>query len=335
MAGFLLAELTVRSDTADGLATRLCSADRVPSCTSRDLEPILRALQREGRVHCVESTMGGALVWAPAAKSVGGSTAGFPVARTIVSPARPAHSRGHHILEQLQELTLTPAGNPRPGSVGLLVKWRDRSMDARVEVVDDLHDKRRFWLCLRITQAQVWTRLRTTAETPSPSWLLPWRAAPDIPSDLPFLLAWRSVDLEGVVDAICEAADTLRFGSLADVSVLAISPPRPSGDRRASNDDHTVTRLLRRRGVIPGGRKHPVRGTCDRCGQPLSDPYSLLIGIGPTCRQYYPPHVINAVARSAASGDRSGSYTRSPADALLHLAQAWAHSAHPASQQGR
>jgi len=203
-----------------------------------------------------------------------------------------------------------------------------------VEVVDDLHDRRCFWLCLRIAGAQEWTRLRTTAETPSPGWLLPWRVPPEAPSDLPFLLAWRSVDLDGVVDAVCEVADTLRFGSLADASVVAIPPPRRNGDREASKDDHTVTRLIRRRGVVSGGRKDPVRGSCDRCGQPLSDPYSLLVGIGPICRQYYPPHVIAAVARNAALGDGSGSYRRSPTDALLHLAQAWARLSYHGSQDG-
>ncbi len=55
LAGRLLAELNMRVDTADGLASRLRAAGLVAECTAKDLESILRALERDGRVRGVDS----------------------------------------------------------------------------------------------------------------------------------------------------------------------------------------------------------------------------------------------------------------------------------------
>jgi len=322
LAEYLLAELALRSDTASGLMDRLAGARRMAVGDSRYIEMHLRALQREGKVRNSACAAGG-VAWSLAEPSRRGTTPDVGSRAQV----RPAHGAGRHVLDQLQELALTPAGNPRPGSTGLRVRWRDRAFDARVEVVDEQQGAQCFWLCVRVLRTREWASLRATAETPSPGWMLPWLAAPEKPGDLPSLLAWRSVDLDGVVDAFVEVGDALRFGSLADAAVVAIKAPRPTPDRSNTADGETVNRLIRRRGRIPAGRKYPIRVSCARCGQPLSDPYSLLIGIGPTCRQHYPRPVIAAVARGAVTGASSGTYTRSPTDALLQLAHDWAHAA--------
>lgn len=322
LAGYLLAELAVRPDTASGLMHRLGEARGIDLESPRYLELHLRALQREGKVRNSASATGD-VAWSLAEPSRHGHTPDGGSRAQV----RPALEQGLHILDRLRDLALTPAGNPRPGATGVEIRWRGRTMTLRVEVVDEREGAQCFWLCLRVSRTRDWMRLHATAETPSPGWMLPWLVATKESADLPSLLAWRSVDLDGVVDAIIEVGDALRFGSLADVTVATIKTPRPAPDRSESVDGAAVGRLLRRRGPIPPGRKYPVRGTCDRCGQPLSDPYSLLIGVGPVCRQHYPPQVIAAVARGAVTGASSGTYTRSPTDALLQLAQAWAHAA--------
>lgn len=54
--------------------------------------------------------------------------------------------------------------------------------------------------------------------------------------------------------------------------------------------EQTVRRLVRR----ATSRGAALR-TCERCGQPLSDPASVSVGIGPECRKYYSAEVLRAV----------------------------------------
>ena len=75
--------------------------------------------------------------------------------------------------------------------------------------------------------------------------------------------------------------------------------------------------------MSPAGRVHPVSGFCDHCGQPLSDPYSLLVGVGPVCRGYYEHGVIRGVAlASEAPRSKSGIYPGAE-EAVKQLRLAW------------
>ena len=89
-------------------------------------------------------------------------------------------------------------------------------------------------------------------------------------------------------------------------------------------DQLTISRLVRRRGAIPTGRRYPISGSCDHCGQPLSDPYSLLIGVGPVCRGYYSPRVLAAVAATRAPLPEERPQVRTASVALQALAREWA-----------
>jgi hypothetical protein len=83
---------------------------------------------------------------------------------------------------------------------------------------------------------------------------------------------------------------------------LHISPERPhlsltecttiELERRL--DVSTVTRRLQARRASGS----LARAVCDRCGLPLSDRESVRLGIGPECRKYYLPEVLQAVSRS-------------------------------------
>jgi hypothetical protein len=221
----------------------------------------------------------------------------------------------------LPDMTRTPAGNLRTGAISLEVSGRHGTITARIEVVDD---EAAYWFCVRACDPTTWAALRDEAETPSADWTLPWRPAPTAAQTLPALLAWRSADLSATIAAACNVAAALQIKSADTVKLrILAAPPKRFPDLAA--EERTIERLTRRRGAIPSGRTHPVQGWCDHCGQPLSDPYSLLVGIGPVCRQYYSPRVLSAVARARSPVDSSSSVSRrTPADALARLAQDWA-----------
>jgi len=62
----------------------------------------------------------------------------------------------------------------------------------------------------------------------------------------------------------------------------------------AAEFDRAVERLGSRQYRPGQGRKRFVVTTCARCGQPLSDPNSVILGIGPDCLKYFDPTVLAA-----------------------------------------
>ena len=219
----------------------------------------------------------------------------------------------------LPGLALTPAGNPRPGSLLIDASGPQGRLSARIEVVDD---ELPFWFCLPARSRKEWNALREGAETTSGSWSLPWRRATE-PAPLPAPLAWRSGKLDQVIRAASRASTALNLPTFDSVAVTALKPEKAPQDSVA-REDQVIQRLTRRRGTIPSGRKYPIMGSCDRCGHALSDPYSLLVGVGPECRKYYSRRVLAAVA--TASGPAGGGPTYlggAPADAVARLAAAW------------
>lgn len=55
--------------------------------------------------------------------------------------------------------------------------------------------------------------------------------------------------------------------------------------------------IPRRRSHGGGSRRAPVVSSCDRCGQPLSDPYSVAIGVGPECQRYYDQTMLQRIRK--------------------------------------
>lgn len=149
----------------------------------------------------------------------------------------------------------------------------------------------------------------------SPGWSLPLvQPTPD--SLLPQVAVWR-------IQSARQAAETVR-------SVLEGRLGLPAERVRTSHDDCTPGELDRRVtgqrtiGRVQGSRtrKNIATRSCDRCGQPLSDPESVRLGIGPECRRYYGQEVLNAVRRGpSAEVRRLGA--KSQADWLSDVQRSW------------
>lgn len=249
-------------------------------------------------------------------------TAGFAGVATdgVYFDIRPEHRLVLTLKAQLPDLTQTPAGHLRTGSIRLDAKGPAGALSARFEVVDD---ETSYWFCCRASDPHSWASLYRGAETVSAGWALPLGPAP-ADQLLPAPLIWRNAELLGAVRAACATAAALGASAFDTVRLTSLpAPVRPVTLR--NTDQETVARITRRRGVIPAGRKYPIQGSCDRCGQPLSDPYSLLVGVGPVCRGYYSPHVLAAVARARepVAGPSATGRARTPADAVARLAADW------------
>jgi hypothetical protein len=136
------------------------------------------------------------------------------------------------------------------------------------------------------------------------NWSLPLVPAASPPT-LPEVLVWRTSSpraASGVVRAALEQ----RLGVPARRVRLRRDSCTPRElDLRAS-EETTIRRLRDHR-----GRKDiPIRA-CDRCGQPLSDPASVALGIGPECRKYYAREVLAAVRKPGRTPSRRGTKTHS------------------------
>jgi hypothetical protein len=240
-------------------------------------------------------------------------------ARVKADFVRPEERLRHTLLGELPKLTVTPAGKRRAVSVQIDAKGTDGNLRARLEVIDGTGAT--LWFCIRVGTHEDWVALRDGGESTT-SWSLPLRPAPQR-SDYPAPLIWRCREIEEIASAAERVSKALHLDKFDTVELTVIPPPRPASDG-ATGDAATAQRLIRRRGLIPRGRKYPVRGYCDHCGQPLSDPYSLLVGVGPVCRQYYSPAVLRAVASASGALSDGTVATRTPADAVAQLAAIWA-----------
>ncbi|MFF0341566.1 DUF6011 domain-containing protein [Kribbella sp. NPDC004875] len=170
----------------------------------------------------------------------------------------------------------------------------------RLDFVDGAR-KHPIWLACLVEGEVI--RDELLAESPlvlGRNWSLPLvRPAPD--SSPPLVAVWRT-------SSPGEAADTVRsvlegrLGIAAERVHLTRDECTPRElDRRVTGQ--AVVQRLRR----SGGRKGVVRRSCDRCGQPLSDPESVRLGIGPECRSYYSRQILDAVRRPSADVRRPGS----------------------------
>lgn len=241
---------------------------------------------------------------------------------------RAAHAR-RHVLLPPRDLTVrpywdlrftkqlhTPEGHLRDGPFMVSVRGRSKAVLFRIEVVQD---ERPLWLCLRVTDSARLSLLSGTAETLSVGWRSPLRFASETAA-LPVPLMWRCANAEQLLQRIVQICATDGIDQIESIDVGA---PAQSAATGAQREDREVARLISRRGAIPRGRRYPISGSCDHCGQPLSDPFSLLIGIGPVCRGYYSPRVIQRVAADLHVERLDPSTSRDPEDAIARLRAAW------------
>jgi hypothetical protein len=69
-----------------------------------------------------------------------------------------------------------------------------------------------------------------------------------------------------------------------------------------------------------GRKRFPVK-TCAKCGQPLSDPRSVILGIGPDCLKYFDPKVLAAAKAWKPGSVRS--LGRTPREYFSSITSAW------------
>jgi hypothetical protein len=214
---------------------------------------------------------------------------------------------------------LTPAGNPRVGPVIVTSKAPQLLPDLfeiRILTVDATSSP--FWVCAHIADLELWHDLFEEAQTLDAAWEIPLLPATEFPTALPAPLIWRLPTAEA---AVYQVATILNYLPAFTYEALLLKKP-PVPLEQLTTIGAEVRRLVARRGTISRGRKYPVAGYCDRCKLPLSDPYSLLVGIGPVCREYYDPEVVKRVASTSITAsdhaDPSGE-----AEAVHALQVAW------------
>jgi hypothetical protein len=145
------------------------------------------------------------------------------------------------------------------------------------------------WAALLVPGRKVFDVLAADrARALGPGWSLPLiDPRPDAP--LPQVLVWRSsaaVDGAAVVRRVMEE----RLGVAAGRVAVRRDVCTPAELDRRVTGESTVRRLRQ-----SSGRTGFAVRACDRCGQPLSDPDSVRLGIGPECRRYYSREVLAAV----------------------------------------
>jgi hypothetical protein len=217
----------------------------------------------------------------------------------------------------LRSRLVTPAGNPRSGPVIVTAASAELGLapfEIRALMLDSPDP---FWVCAKVQVRSFWERLFPKAETLSQTWSLPLRPAPRVSPGLPAALIWR----RRTVDAAVAQVEAV-FASLPGMSYDAAQIQDSPQEIHKTHNESEVQRLLRRRGPVPRGHGHPAAGFCDYCGHPLSDPYSLLVGVGPVCRAHYRPEVIAKVAATASSSPEFRELI-SEVEAVHHLRAAW------------
>lgn len=150
------------------------------------------------------------------------------------------------------------------------------------------------WIATAVTNPEDWIAAsRAGAWSLRPGWKLPLVKAAEVPGGAPMVLVYReasAADAAQRVQAVVAELWDVQSGT-ARLEKVTCSPAEL--ERRVLGE-HTVRRLVAR--ATPRG---PTVKTCERCGQPLTDPSSVALGIGPECRKYYSTEVLRAVkARS-------------------------------------
>ncbi|NYE38621.1 hypothetical protein F4692_003771 [Nocardioides cavernae] len=150
------------------------------------------------------------------------------------------------------------------------------------------------WATLRNAPRAAWSAHHESrfirearAIAPSALGLVPVHTAPDVDASA-WLLVWAFTSIPdarvAVKSQFLEASpDTAPELKVERHPVAAVA-----------EFDRAVERLGSRQYRPGQGRKRFAVTSCARCGQPLSDPNSLILGIGPDCLKYFDPTVLVA-----------------------------------------
>ena len=185
------------------------------------------------------------------------------------------------------------------------------SLSLRCDLV--LDTPRSLWIALSIVGPAMLAAVRSDGMyTLSPGWRLPLRllAAHDI--ELPVLVVWKALDAPSASLSI----RTLLEGNLGvaagRVRLISAHCSPAEAERRAG-----VRASVRRvQGFGVGSSAAMSNARCDKCGQPLTDPDSIRVGLGPWCRASYGHEYLQAMrdrvipTRMSFSGKTPGEWLR-------------------------
>jgi len=197
------------------------------------------------------------------------------------APPRPAATLADNIRFALTETDTDRLLVTAPGVEGASVLRCDFVRGDRGEEI---------WIAWPAVSSEEWRpAAQAGAWSLGPGWKLPLTLAPDAPGDHPPVLVFRE---RSAADA-AHRVQTLVAGTWgipegrARLEKITCTPAEL--ERRVLGEQ-TVRRLVAR--STPRG---PAVRTCERCGQPLTDPSSVALGIGPECRKYYSAEILRAV----------------------------------------
>jgi Family of unknown function (DUF6011) len=168
-----------------------------------------------------------------------------------------------------------------------------------------------------VNQALMRRLLRSAPSVLSPGLQLPLIAPSSDATLTPTAFVWR-------LSSPHEAAEKFRevVGDHLEIHPSCLRTDKetcsPMELERRVGWDATVRRLRGRR-----MRKHGIVSFCDRCGQGLSDPNSVAIGIGPECLKYYSRDVLTAARHGDVQLLRTGA--KLPKRWLHEVVQEWSH----------
>lgn len=134
----------------------------------------------------------------------------------------------------------------------------------------------------------------------------------------PAIVVWRHTTAQAAAVSLREVLG-VTLGVDAEQVRVERRQCTPVEHERRLRDDATVRRLSGRT-----GRTRIGVSQCDRCGQPLSDPVSVKLGIGPECRKYYSIEVIRRLTVPEQAHARPGTLKEKQ---WLANVTAWMHGA--------
>jgi hypothetical protein len=246
-----------------------------------------------------------------------------------VTPSKPTATPQVWGASDLQGGEHAPAASRSPvwGRLGKALD--DRSTDFVVLAVDAF--RARFDFVAAESGVQVWVTVQTAKER---AWnafsgsrfireahaIAPGAREFVSPQMLPggasgWLLVWV---FTSIPDARAEVKDEFLASSPELAPMLTVGRhPLPT----EAEFDREVERLGSR-SYRPGhGHKRFAVTTCAKCGQPLSDPRSVVLGIGPDCLKYFDPKVLAAAKTWKPGSVRT--LGRTPSEYFSGIADEW------------
>ena len=146
------------------------------------------------------------------------------------------------------------------------------------------------WIACAAANSEEWrAAAQAGAWSLGPGWKLPLTLASEAPEGHPPLLVFRERSASEAAQQVQAVVADL-WGTPDDSARLEKITCTPAELERRVLGEQTTRRLVAR-----AASRGPAVRTCERCGQPLTEPASVALGIGPECRKYYSAEVLRAV----------------------------------------